>query len=114
MNLKCSLSNSDEPLTQIQECISLMSKIDEARLEKGDILNLDFSDVEWMLPCSALLLSNKILEACKIIDINILPPNKKEVYEYLSKIGFPLGCEVEGDTFLPISHFSNKGIYLAF
>ncbi len=108
MNLKCNISNTDDPLKQIQDCIDIMNEIDKAELEKGEILNLDFSDVEWMLPCSALLLSNKIIEACRRINIKISPPNKRGVYEYLTRIGFPLGCEVEGESFLPINHFSNK------
>ncbi|MBU3912548.1 MAG: ATP-binding protein [Nanoarchaeota archaeon] len=108
MNLKCNLSNTDSPLKQIQDCIGIMNEIDKAELKNGEILNLDFSDVEWILPCSALLLSSKILESCRRISIKILPPNKKGVYEYLARIGFPLGCDIEGDTFLPINHFSNK------
>ena len=108
MNLKCNISNTDDPLKQIQDCIDIMNEIDKAELEKGEILNLDFSDVEWMLPCSALLLSNKIIEACRRINIKISPPNKRGVYEYLTRIGVPLGCEVEGESFLPINHFSNK------
>ena len=108
MNLKCNISNTDDPLKQIQDCIDIINEIDKVELEEGEILNLDFSDVEWILPCSALLLSNKIIEACRRINIKISPPNKRGVYEYLTKIGFPLGCEVEGESFLPINHFSNK------
>ncbi len=108
MNLKCNISNTDDPLKQIQECIEIINKIDEAELKNGEILNLDFSDVEWILPCSALLLSNKIIEACKIMDIEISPPKAKGVHDYLVRIGFPLGCCSEGNTFLPINHFNNK------
>ena len=108
MNLKCNILNTDDPLKQIQGCIDIINEIDKAELKNGEILDLDFSDVEWILPCSVLLLSNKIIEACKKIDIRILPPKTKEVYDYLARIGFPLGCKLEGDTFLPINHFSNK------
>ena len=108
MNLKCNISNTDDPLKQIQECINIINEIDKVKLEEEGILNLDFSDVEWILPCSALLLSNKIIEACKRINIKILPPKTKGVYDYLARIGFPLGCRLEGESFLPINHFSNK------
>lgn len=108
MNIHCNLSNTDDPLKQIQECIDIINSLDKVELKEGDILNLDFSNVEWILPCSALLLSNKVIELCKTIDLNILPPKNKKVNDYLIKIGFPLGCKVEGDTFLPINHFNNK------
>ncbi|MFH1310791.1 MAG: ATP-binding protein [Nanoarchaeota archaeon] len=42
------------------------------------------------------------------MNIKILPPKIKGVHNYLARIGFPLGCEVEGESFLPINHFSNK------
>ncbi|MCX6747177.1 MAG: ATP-binding protein [Candidatus Pacearchaeota archaeon] len=108
MDIRCNISNTDNPLEQIQECIEIISNIDKTELKEKEILNLDFSNVEWILPCSALLLSNKITELCKKINLNILPPKKKKVNDYLIKIGFPLGCKVEGNTFLLINHFNNK------
>ena len=108
MDIKCNLSDTEDPLKQIQESVIITKNIDESRLKKGESLNLDFSESKWILPCSALLLSNKIMESCKTIDIKIIPPKDKKVHEYLVRIGFPLGCKIEGDTFLPITHFTNK------
>ncbi|MFH1310792.1 MAG: hypothetical protein ABIH65_00095 [Nanoarchaeota archaeon] len=46
MNLKCNISNTDDPLKQIRECIDIINKVDKAELKNGEILNLDFSDDE--------------------------------------------------------------------
>ncbi|MDP3026339.1 MAG: hypothetical protein Q8N63_01425 [Nanoarchaeota archaeon] len=108
MEISCKISNTEDPLRQIQDCIKIMRDIDEAKLSEGEILDLNFSDVEWMLSCSALLLSNKIIETCKKINIKIIPPKNIKLNDYLARVGFPLGCKTEGSTFLPINHFTNK------
>jgi hypothetical protein len=108
MNLKCEITNTDNPLIQIQDCINIIDNLEKIKLKEKEILSIDFSDIEWILPCSALLLSNKVIELCRKIDLNIIPPNSEKVNDYLNKIGFPLGCRLEGETFLPINHFNNK------
>jgi hypothetical protein len=107
MNLKCKITNTDDPLIQIQDCIGIINDIEKTKVKEGEMLNLDFSEIEWVLPCSALLLSNKIIELCRKIDLMVIPPKNEKVNDYLNKIGFPLGCRLEGDTFLPINHFNN-------
>jgi len=70
---------------------------------------LDFSELQWILPCSALLLGGKIDEVKnKGIKVDYVSPENKNVKKYLLDIGFPLGTTKQGDTYYPINHFNNK------
>jgi hypothetical protein len=108
MLYKIELTNTDNQLTQIQEAIRIIRELEGLKINKPEILELDFSDLIWIMPCSALLLSNSIYSLSKRIDIKIIPPKNEKTQEYLSKAGFPLGGVKESETCLPIIHFTNK------
>jgi len=106
--IKCELPKGDDPLQQIEECLRIIEEMDKS-YEKREETVLDLSEVKWILPCSALLLSGKIFEIKnKGIEINYIEPKKEDVKKYLKDIGFPLGTERDGETFSPIKHFGNE------
>ena len=115
VKLKVNFSRSDDPLKQIEECLEILGQIDILVQDKKEI-EIDFSDVEWILPCSALLFAGKVDEMKKEnVEVNLISPKKKTVEEYLLGIGFPFGTKKQGDTYHPINHFGkdssiNKGV----
>lgn len=106
--IKCNLSEGDDPITQIKECLSIINEIEDLN-KKGEEIILDFSGIKWILPCSALLLSSKIVSLIKTgAKIKYIEPEKESVKKYLQDIGFPLGSNKEGATYSPIKHFDNN------
>ena len=106
--IKCILSKGDDPIQQISECLGIIKEIDKLYEKKKEII-LDLSEIKWILPCSALLLSNKILEfKNKNFEIKYIVPSKISVKNYLKDIGFPLGSKVGGATYSPIKHFDKE------
>ncbi|MBR9704859.1 sensor histidine kinase [Candidatus Pacearchaeota archaeon] len=106
--IKCNLSCGDDPIEQIKECLEIIEEMNKT-YKKGEEIFLDLSEIPWIIPCSALLLSSKIRELLnKNIKINYSEPINEKVKKYLRDIGFPLGTKVEGDTFSPIKHFGNE------
>lgn len=104
--IKCNLSKGDNPIQQISECLNIIDEMDTT-YSKGKKIVLDLSGVEWILPCSALLLSSKLIDFVnKGIRIEYIEPSKEAVRDYLEEIGFPLGSKIEGRTYSPIKHFS--------
>ncbi|MBS3088406.1 hypothetical protein J4402_01355 [Candidatus Pacearchaeota archaeon] len=102
------LACSDDPLKQITECLDVTGRI-EKECEKNSKITLDLSRLEWILPCSALILSNKISEvAGKGCAITFIKPEKPQVKNYLESVGFPLGGVGTNATYMPIHHFSRK------
>ena len=76
--------------------------------EKKEI-ELDFSNVGWILPCSALLLAGKIDELkSKGVNVNLIPPEEDMVKKHLLGIGFPFGTKKQGETYSPINHFGKE------
>ena len=108
MEIKVILSSSDNPINQIRQSLEILYKIDEAFMKREEI-NLDFSEVEWILPCSAILISSKIIDIQKQgAKISYIESKNKKVKEYLSDIGFPLGKKTDGNTYVSIKHFANN------
>lgn len=106
--IKVKLSKGDDPIQQIKESLKIVSEMKDV-FSKRKEFTLDFSEVEWILPCSAIILSGRINEvSIKGAKINYIESKSSQVQDYLSKIGFPLGSKKEGDTFVPISHFQNN------
>ncbi len=107
--IKINLPRGDNPVEQIEKCLSILEQIDSLIEKKKDV-SLDFSDVEWILPCSALLLASKINEmTSKSVKVIIIPPKKEKVKKHLTDIGFPFGTKKQGETYHPINHFE-KGV----
>lgn len=106
--IKVNLSKGDNPLQQIKESLRIISEIKNTFAKRKEF-TLDLSEVDWILPCSAILLSSKLNEvSIQGAEINFIESKNKQVQEYLLKIGFPLGSQHEGDTFIPISHFQDN------
>ena len=96
--IKIELPKGDEPIEQIKVTLELISEMDK-EIETNKETGLDFSKVSWILPCSALLFSNKILELLnKKAKIKYRPPINKKVLKWFGDIGFPLGKKAEGRT----------------
>jgi len=108
MVIKVTLSREDNPINQIKESLEIAKKIEEAFTKREEV-TLDFSEVSWILPCSAILISGKIIEVQNQgASIKYLPPENPEVKEWLSDIGFPLGKKIDGNTYVSIKHFFNN------
>lgn len=105
------LKSGDDPVQQIKECVSFRDSLDkEIRAGKTN-LNIDMRDVKWILPCSALLLGQKMFELSKKgIATKFIQPADEKVSSYLSAIGFPFGNRELGNTFVPVSHFAKESM----
>ena len=114
--IDCNIYNSDDPVEQLGSCLEVLDKIDEEISSKE--LHLDMRNTNWVTPFTALILSNKIIQSMpKVSYIRISGPKNKEVYSYLSSIGFPLGKKEKGYTYSPINHFTkdaNKAANMVF
>ncbi len=106
--IKVYLSEGDNPVDQIRESLKVISEIDES-FNKREKIELDLSEVNWVLPCSVILISGKLMEILsKGAEINYIHPKNKKVEQWLSNIGFPFGKKEDGDTFISIKHFPNN------
>lgn len=106
--IKLNLPRGDNPIEQIEECLRIIKEI-EILTQKNKKIELDFSEIQWILPCSALLLGGKINEIeNRGIKADYIPPENDAVKQYLLDIGFPFGTKKQGDTYYPINHFTNK------
>src|SRR3990170_3035949 len=103
--ININLTRSDDSTSQIEECIGIIQNIEEVSAKEKEIV-LNFRDLKWILPCSALLLSNKINEITKRgVNLSFIEPSEKKVKNYLIKIGFPFGENYSSITNVPIHHF---------
>lgn len=99
------LSQGDDISIHIAESLEIISDIDSS-FDKRKRIKLDLSDIKWVLPCSAILISGKLREILsKGAEIEYTPPKDLKVREWLSNIGFPLGKKLDGETFISIKHF---------
>lgn len=81
----------------------------ESCFNKKEKIVLDLSEVQWFLPCSIIMISNKITELVDNgAEFDYSPPEKLDVREHLKKVGFPLGDKEEGGSYVPISHFKKR------
>ena len=106
--IKIELPNSDNPLEQIEKCIEILNEIEVVALREKELV-LDLSELRWILPCSDLLLSSKVIELQnRGYKISFVSPKDHSVVNYLAIVGFPFGGGKSKDTFMPIHHFSRK------
>ena len=102
--IDCSLPSDDDPLKQIEACIKIMKCIGES---PGVSVELDMSGISWVVPCSAILLSNVMDRLSKKgIFFSYRNPTENKVIKYLTSIGFPFGKQGIGSTYCPVHHFS--------
>ncbi|MFW6283599.1 MAG: hypothetical protein ACOC1P_06130 [Minisyncoccales bacterium] len=86
--IKVDLSEGDDPIKQVKETLRIISKIKNTFSQRKEF-TLDFSEVNWILPCSAIIISNKLNEvSSQGAKIRYLEPEKFSVRDYLTKIGF--------------------------
>jgi hypothetical protein len=105
--VKVNLSGGDDPFSQIEGSLKVISEIDDS-FDKREKIELDLSEVTWVLPCSIILISSKLKEIIlKGAEVSYISPKNAKVKEWLSNIGFPLGKENDGSTFVSIKHFLN-------
>jgi hypothetical protein len=106
--IKVILPDEENPLEQISASLKIIDEMEKI-FNKREKVELDLSEISWILPCSALLLAEKIKELeNKGVKIDYILPKNDKVKKYLLDIGFPLGSKDEGNTFVPINHFSNN------
>lgn len=99
--IKCQLPRSNDIIGQISESIRIINEMENSTESP---LIIDMSDLNWISPLSALLLSNKIKEINTKVKISIKVPSNKFVRSYLTAIGFPMGGSGLGFTYCPIHH----------
>lgn len=105
--VKAKLPNSDQLIDQIFPCLQIINQLDKQKDQREVVL--DMSELEWALPLSTLLLSNKITDLKKEgTNITVKPPLNTNVKNYLKTIGFPLGKGMGGTTYSPIYHFGEN------
>ena len=106
--IKVDLPNNDNILKNLHSTLNVLSKMDK-EFEKDKSISLDFSKVKWIIPCSVILISNKIVSmferGAKVITYK--PSEKEEVRKHMEAIGFPLGAKEDGNSFVAIKHFTN-------
>lgn len=106
--IKVILPNEDDPVKQIKQSLKILSEIDEV-FDNREKIGLDLSEVNWVLPCSIILIGSKLMEIVnKGAEVKYLPPKNEKVREWLSGIGFPLGGNKDGNTFVSLKHFPNN------
>lgn len=103
--LKWNIIDSILPTDQLKDILDLIDKIDYNI--KNEIC-LDMSEISWVTPFSALIISNKISQLYKSNNmIRIIPPKYANVASYLTNLGFPLGKKYTSQlSYCPIYHFS--------
>lgn len=104
--IKVEFPKGDDILEHLSIVVRTMNNMEE-EFEKTKKISIDLSDVEWFIPCSMILMSNKIREFLDhgALSINYKAPIKKEVRDHMEKIGFPLGGKEDGGSYVSIKHF---------
>ncbi len=106
--IKVNLSRGDNPIDHIKESLKIISEIDKC-FNKREKIQLDLSDIPWLLPCSVILISGKLREVSNAgAEVSYIPPKNKKVEEWLMSIGFPLGKTPDGGTFVSLKYFPNN------
>jgi len=98
------LPSNDDVLSHITATLKIIN-IMEDTFNQGEKIKLDLSQIDWILPCAALLISSKINELIsKGGEVAYISPENIKVKKYLLDVGFPLGSKTEGYTYIPINH----------
>ncbi|MCK5655403.1 MAG: hypothetical protein KAI03_03820 [Candidatus Aureabacteria bacterium] len=108
--IKVTFPRGDKVLDHLHATLGILKKMD-FEFEKNKSISLDFSEVDWVIPCSIILISNKVrcfLEKGAAY-ISYKPSLNQSVKKYMEAVGFPLGKKEDGNSFVSIKHFiSNK------
>jgi len=102
MNIKIKLPNNSNIKENIISLIRILNDMDSCKDNK---IILDFSEVSWIPPCCVIVVSNKVLELRqKGIEFDWIPSRNDKVTLHMKKLGFPLGSDVDGGSYVPITH----------
>jgi len=104
--IKVEFPNSDNVLDNIVVAVKAMNDM-EKEFKKTKKISLDLSNIKWFIPCSMILISNRIREFLDhgALSIEYQAPKKENVREHMEKIGFPLGKKDDGSSYVSIKHF---------
>lgn len=109
--VKVSLSRGDNVFNHIHESLRVMYEIGQ-NFDKREKIELDFTEVKWILPCAVILISGKVKEVItKGAEFVYIPPSNIKVNEWLTNIGFPLGdfpLTPKESNFVPLKYFTNN------
>lgn len=104
--IKIIFPRSDNILEHLHATLEILKKMD-FEFKKNQSISLDFSGVDWIIPCSIILISNKVryfLEK-EAKSISYKPSLNQNVKKHMEAIGFPLGKKEDGNSFVSIKHF---------
>jgi len=104
--IKIEFPRSDGILDHLSATLKILNDM-EKDFEETKKISLDFSEVVWFIPCSIVLISNKIREFMDqgFTTIEYKAPINERVKEHMEKIGFPLGNKEDGNSYVSIKHF---------
>ncbi len=103
--IKIIFPDGENVLEHLSTTLEIIYKIQKESQNRKSI-SLDLSEIHWFIPCSMILISNKLKELLdKGINIHYKPPLHKKVKQHMEKIGFPLGGERDGGSYVSIKHF---------
>jgi len=104
--IKIEFPRGDDVFKHLSTTLNILQEMEKG-FEKTKKISLDFSEVSWFLPCSIILISNKIREFMDrgFTVIEYKTPKNKTVRSHLEKIGFPLGNTKDGGSYVSIKHF---------
>ena len=101
--IKIAFPRGDNVLEHLHATLIILKKMD-SEFEKTQSISLDFSKVDWIIPCSIILISNKVryfLEK-EAKSISYKPSLNPNVKKHMEAIGFPLGKIEDGNSFVSI------------
>jgi len=102
MQIKIKIPNNDDVKENI---LSLTKVLNEINSCKENRITFDFSEVSWIPPCCIILLSNKVFELKqKGIKFEYISSREDKVTEHMKRLGFPLGTDIDGSSYYPITH----------
>ncbi len=104
--IKIEFPSGDNVLEHITVAVKVMNDM-EKEFNQTQKISIDLSDIQWFIPCSMILISNKIREFLDHGAQSVMykEPQNEKVREHMKKIGFPLGNEEDGGSYVSIKHF---------
>ncbi len=104
--IKVKFPDGEDVIEHILTTLSILDSMGKEFAQTNKV-SLDFSEVRWFIPCSIILISNKIREFMdhRIELIEYKPPTLDKARNHLEKVGFPLGNKGDGNSYISIKHF---------
>lgn len=107
--IKIQFPNGENVLEHFSTTLNILHDL-EKDFEKTKKISLDFSEVQWFIPCSMILISNKIRDIMdrEFTTIEYKAPVDERAKSHMEKIGFPLGNTEDGGSYVSIKHFKKE------